>query len=157
MISSICDAALTYGFADDVRLISEDIIERVVTDNELLKLSAKQDEPGLNCAIPGYPSDLCVPFGAQAADLIAGLRALETRVKVLELAERDGATPVLLQLLAEEKERSNRNGVKAALLEMKCKHLTSQMAELKKAGGASALLQPQEPRKIWRLIRGEKS
>ncbi len=89
--------------------------------------------------------------------MTARLTSLETRVRGLESAEQDRTATVLRQLLAEEKERGNQNSIKAAFFEMKCKRLASQVEELKKVVGASVPMQPQEPRKLWRLIRGEKS
>lgn len=157
LISSICDAALSYGFADDARLISGAIIERVVSDNELLSLSSKRDDPALEHRFWGGAAGFSGLHDSRAADLSAWLASLETRVRGLESAEGDRAATVLRQLLAEEKERSNQNAIKAAFFEMKCKRLASQVEELKKVVGASAPVQPQEPRKLWRLIRGEKS
>ncbi len=157
MISSICDAALSYAFADDARLISGDIIERVVSDNELLSIPSKRDDLALEHRFSGCAADLSGLHSTQAADLTARLTSLETRVRGLESAEQDRTATVLRQLLAEEKERGNQNSIKAAFFEMKCKRLASQVEELKKVVGASVPMQPQEPRKLWRLIRGEKS
>ncbi len=57
LISSICDAALSYAFADDARLISGDIIERVVSDNELLSIPSKRDDLALEHRFSG-----CAPI-----------------------------------------------------------------------------------------------
>lgn len=156
VISSICDAALTYAFADDVRLVTEVMVERVVADNELLFLYSTQEQPAFHRGASEDPPDVSGRCDVGQLDLSARLNALESRIKALESSGQDEAMTVLRQLLAEEKERSNQNGVKAALLEMKCKHLASQIAESKKAGGEAASLPSQGPRKLWRLIRGQK-
>jgi general secretion pathway protein A len=158
VISSICDAAMTYAFADDVSSISEGIIERVILDNELLFLSWRQDDgdavlnSGFSDVLPAVPK----ADESQLTGVYAELKTLEARVKALESAEQDKAVMVLRELLAEEKERSRQNAQKATLLEMRCKNLAS-MVEMLKKGQKAAIEKSQEPRRAWRLFRGGKT
>lgn len=157
VISSICDAAMTYAFADDVPSISEGIIERVILDNELLFLSSKQDDGDAEsiAALSDRLSVVPTADESQVAGLYGELRSLEARIKVLESAEQDKAIMVLRELLTEEKERSRQSAHKAVLLEMRCKNLAS-MVEVLRKGQKAAIEKSQEPRKGWRLFRGGK-
>jgi general secretion pathway protein A len=157
VISSICDAAMTYAFADDMSRISEETIEKVISDNELLYLSWKQNDNDavLHTDFSDHRSAVPEQDQSRMVSLSAQLKSLETRVRALESAEQDKALMVLRQLLAEEKERTIQSARIVALLETRCKNLASQVAQLKISQKA-APGRSKERRRFWRLFRDEK-
>ncbi len=159
IINSLCDASLTYAFADDARQISRETVEKVVADNPLLlasfdqgKMESEPDSGG--CA----PTVYNLPVAAEADSLIyrmAGrLEALEMRVRTLEGAGQEKTTLVLQEMLDKEREKTLRNSQRIVSLIFKNKELQAQLDELKKepevndSGGKA--------RRGWRLFGGEK-
>ncbi len=110
IINSVCDACLTYAFADDLRQVSKPIVEKVIEDNELLQIfiDQKRDQ--------SLPQSLPTTGRIQGHELqelrnilikVAGrIESLEKRIEALEVAEKDRVVGVLEGMLAKERQRN---------------------------------------------------
>lgn len=111
IINSVCDACLTYAYADDMKCINKAIVEKVIEDNELLQvfIGQKSLEPPRQTMDPG-------PVPLQAHELqdikemlfkLAGrVEAMDKRIEALETGEKDRVIGVLEGMLAKERERN---------------------------------------------------
>ncbi len=119
LINSICDAALTYAFAEDQHQVTPETIEQVVKDNELLRLRYGQESAGTSDTEQvqtGQQTDLSMRAGTSMADtagiesmfasLSGKLELMETRLLRLEEIRQDRAVQVLQQMLEQEREKN---------------------------------------------------
>lgn len=127
IINSICDASLTYAYADEIRVISEELVKKVINDNELLLAfnkgpgDTKKDGelPIETETSPSVPMD---PDAKVMLSRIYGrLEGLEMRINALESIERDKLVGVLQAMLAKERERNLGLEQKMVALGYKCK------------------------------------
>lgn len=78
IINTLCDTALVYGFADDVKVINKKIIENIVESREIGE-GFTEDAPGEDAALPSPP------MGNGAAGQLNGrVDSLEKRMVLLE-------------------------------------------------------------------------
>jgi len=158
VINSICDAALTYAFADKTSQVTLEIVAQVVADNELLLPgpAATHHEPTLfppslhDPQAPEPRGDIAKTFPTALSHLQTWIETFQRRLEALEAQrERDAAVTVLQELLKEERKRTVRCA--RMLSAMKSEHqkvhvrLAQVRDELKEAK------QLEKPVKPWRI------
>jgi general secretion pathway protein A len=117
MINIICDAALVYGYADELNTIDSRVVEHVLTDRReigCLPVSAVDEEP----QFPGETFETCKDSGTVDARLhsleeqVAKLTAMvDWQIREYERREesyKDILIQKLERLLTEERKRSDR-------------------------------------------------
>ncbi len=118
IINSICDASLTYAFADDAKCVTGEIVQKVVSDNEFLAISRETHEAdwqervgasegnGLTGNAPARETRQDTGTDSMLARLAGRMEALEIRVRAIESRERDGTEQILQEMLAREREKN---------------------------------------------------
>ena len=126
VINSICDASLARGFADGLKTISSRIVEKVISDKELLLggesgIEASWSEGSQNGKGPGqWPFatglDSNPEIDASAisglteaiANLLVQISSLEKRLAEANAADSDRIIGPLQEMLAKEREKNSR-------------------------------------------------
>jgi general secretion pathway protein A len=163
VINTVCDAALTYAFADELEQIGTDVVDKVLRDNALLVVASWNGEPE---TATGWPPSTDLPqknaFSSLPDDLqhvLSGIHdqlgKLEMRLRELELSRMDSAAKALQEVLTEERKQTIRFSQEIVSLSRKCKdvlcdleQIQRQQEEVKASNGS---------RKRWRLFCGEKN
>ncbi len=158
VINSICDACLTYAFADDLRQVSREMVERVIKDNELLvafieeKTQQGKELPAAK-AREDHGSTEMTGVRDMLSRVIGRLEALEMRMNMLETAEKDKLVGVLQAMLTRERERSRELEQKLVALGYKFKEAQKKLASFEE--------EAEEPlkrknSKFWEVFGGKK-
>jgi len=156
IINSICDSCLTYAFADQISVVNDEIVSKVISDNELLLIGSREPQE----AAPGAAFD--APAGQMPAmddvrsfvgNLYNRLEALETRLRMLESARSNGAVGVLQEALTKEREVTLQYAQKLTLLNHRYKLVQSQLEKMRQEKEEADL--ETKTRKKWRLFRRE--
>ncbi len=162
IINTLCDASLTYAFADECHQVTLDIVERVISDNELLqifsagngekqiKTESGSDSPSQVVASAHPPLDVSVSL----AGMNSRLDALEMQVRLMGSSEHNKALDVLQEMLSKERGISLQYAQKIAFLTRKHQELQEDYKELKKSLDSPG--SEERPRKRWRLFSGER-
>ncbi len=113
LINSICDVSLTYAFADEVEIVSKELVEKVVRDNPLIEftgiLAAPEHDRGVD--IGGGHEIAKGEVDGQDLDplivrLYARVEALESRLRAIEASRDDRLADVLQTMLSKEREKN---------------------------------------------------
>ena len=156
IISSICDAALTYAFAGDEKKITRETVEKVIENNELLGVStitpvpqASDGSDGLNGSHP--QSEVATAL----TQVLSHLMSLDARIRAIEASEQNGVIKVLQQMLGEEREKTVFQAQRASYFLAKYQ---AALRTAKKKGGLEPDDKEDKPdtRKRWRFFHGEK-
>jgi general secretion pathway protein A len=133
LINMLCDSALVYGYADDVKVIGRDLVEAVA---QARSLGVQEDTPA------SFPDDA-------KAESVQGLEELQNRMRALEerLASQENETRNIQRDLA------SRNGNREDL----GKVFTKMFREMKKSYDSRAKLEAQVERLQEQLTEKEKS
>ncbi len=156
IINSVCDACLTYAFADDLREVNKATVEKVIEDNELLQIfmGQKNDQP--------LPQTLSGSRAIHARELeqlrdnlvkiVGRIEAVEQRIEALEVAEKDRVVGILEGMLAKERQRNMALEKRLLSIAEKFKRLQRQlgMGESEEQDGDNS--QDKKEGKYWRLF-----
>lgn len=162
VINSICDASLTYAFADEMPQVSREIIVRVVTDNELLLVgrcgagpeAVMPPAPVADAFREGGVGESPTVYPALTGRLLGRLEALEMRVQRLEAERHDGALAVLQDLLEKERKRCMQYAQAANSLNAQHRQAQALVAQLRKQLREAEA--KEEPGKHWRIFSRDK-
>lgn len=162
VINSICDASLTYAFADELSQISPEIIAKVVADNELLLVGWRGPQPEPVMPFPPLPERApegtegapSADFSALFARLLGHLEALETRVQRLEAERYNGALAVLQEMLEKERKLSFQYAQAVNALNLQHRKAQAQVAQLQKQ--LSKAEGKEKSRRHWRIFGRDK-
>ena len=139
LINTICDAAFVYGYADDVKVIGNDLIEAVVQARNLrVKGDDREffpEEEEKNVALP--------------ADLIASNQAMEDRIRTLE--EKIVSQEQVILTISQSLQARNGNREDMEKIFAKC------FREMKKSYDSRAKLEAQVERLQEQLTEKEES
>ena len=163
IINLICDTALVYAFADEMRYVTLDIVEKAVSDNELLvsltcgreeKSEQKLDtektiiEKDTNSATePTLVSEIKNAY----LKLLGRIEAIEMRLKALEDLEKDRISEVLYDMLKKEREKNIELEKKVILLKEKLKKLMAEFPKLEKKED-NQKKKIKKSKKIWEVF-----
>lgn len=166
VINSICDASLTYAFADEIPRVSQGIITRVVADNELLLVGLRA-APGESAGPPALALDVApdkapaAPGGSAPGDfssllarLLGRLEMLEAQIQRLEAERHNGALAVLQEMLEKERKRSFQYAQAAASLNLQHRKAQAQVAQLEKQ--LSEVEGKEKSARHWRIFGRDK-
>ncbi len=159
VINSICDACLTYAYADDLKQVSREVVEKVIKDNELLVSFIEektQQEKKVETAAPadGSSTGEMANMRDLLAKVLGRLESLEMRMNMLETAEKDKLVGVLQAMLARERERSQDLEQKVIALGYKYKELQKRLSSMESDKSAE---QPEKKNsKFWEVFGGKK-
>ncbi|MCK8603898.1 ExeA family protein [Desulfoferrobacter suflitae] len=135
IINTICDGSLTYAFAEEIAVVDREMVAKVIEDNELLLVSAREaapvpavPEPAAGCAQASFPDDVRCLVG----NLYSRLESIEERLRMLETARSNGAVSVLQDVLTKERHASLQYVQKLTLLNQRYKMLQSQLEKMKR-------------------------
>jgi general secretion pathway protein A len=143
IINSICDASLTYAFADGLETVSMKVVENVVSDNELMRAGAERHSAGgshdggdprkgLGLESHANSGEAGVSgFGGLISNLMERISYLEARVSEAQTAEAERSIVLLQEMLAGEREKTVK--LAAQLVELK-KEYKRVVKELQKIG-----------------------
>lgn len=159
VINSLCDACLLYAFADEIPQVSRDLVEKVVSDNQLLFARHQGDSPEngkkFSVEASAHPAPLqdSSELKATLARVSQRLESMEMRLNALEAGRHDKASEILQDMLAKERERSHSMEQKAFSLLQKYKKL---QAEFEKFKAISEMRQEKKNEKFWRSLFSER-
>ncbi|RLB03485.1 MAG: general secretion pathway protein GspA [Deltaproteobacteria bacterium] len=161
VINSICDACLTYAFADDLKQVSKQVVERVIKDNELLvafieEKTCKEDEQTVARPVNEVSSEEMTNLRDLLAKVLGRLEALEMRVNMLETAEKDKLVGVLQAMLAKERERSQDLEQKVIALGYKYKELQRKVSSSGSEEAEDQFRIKRKNSKFWEVFGGKK-
>ncbi|RLA93696.1 MAG: hypothetical protein DRG83_20615, partial [Deltaproteobacteria bacterium] len=161
VINSICDACLTYAFADDLKQVSKEVVERVIKDNELLvafieEKTCKEDEQTVARPIKEVSSEEMTNLRDLLAKVLGRLEALEMRMNMLETAEKDKLVGVLQAMLAKERERSQDLEQKVIALGYKYKELQRKVSSSGSEEAEDQFRIKRKNSKFWEVFGGKK-
>ena len=111
IINSVCDACLTYAYADDTKCINKAIVEKVIEDNELLqafirpKSADSQHKQTQTSPVALQPNELQA-IRDTLVKLAGKVEALDKRIDALESGKNDKVVAILEGLLAKERQRN---------------------------------------------------
>ncbi len=159
VINSICDACMTYAFADDLKQVSAEVVERVIKDNELLVAfiedKTQQQKGAPSPKVTGKQDSVEMSnLRDLLAKVLGRLESLEMRMNMLETGEKDKLVGVLQAMLARERERAQDLEQKVIALGYKYKELQKKLSDYD-----SEKLEEQERRKnskFWEVFGGKK-
>ncbi len=116
IINSICDACLTYAFADEVKSVTKAMVQKVTSDNEFLVISQrpfekdKQDPVKTKAEAARDVHEREVSGGVNTdsmlTKLLGRMEALEIRVQAMESEEKDRTTLLLQEMLEKERKKN---------------------------------------------------
>ncbi len=162
VINAVCDAALTYAFADEMEHIGAAVVANVLSDNALLVAAPGNGKPDAATGWPrpsGSPHEN--PFSFLPGDLhsvLSGIHdqlgKLDMRLRELELSRTDGAAKALQEMLAEERKRAIRFSQEVVSLSRSCRDVLCELEQVRRHQEEAKALN--ESRKRWRLFSGEK-
>ena len=157
IINSVCDACLTYAFADDIRQVNKAIVEKVIEDNDLLQIFIGQGPEQPQTQPVAAPALLAqsreIEALRDALVRVAGqVEALAKRVEALESGQNNRVIGVLEGMLAKERQRNMALEKRLLSIAEKFKRLQRQlgMAESEEQDGDNS--QDKKEGKYWRLF-----
>ena len=167
IINTICDASLTYAYADGVKKVSGEMVENVLADNQLLGVvsslgeSAPGDSNGEARGLPPvapegegrYLSSLVPGFGVMLSNLVERVASLEDQVAESKQQGMDRAVGILQEMLSKERERASQYA--AQLIEMKQKYkkaIKDGEAPVVRSASAAESGARNNSRPIWRYF-----
>jgi len=116
IINSICDACLTYAFADEVKSVTKAMVQKVTSDNEFLVISQRpfekdKQDPVKTKAKAARDAHARKVSGGVNTDsmltkLLGRMEALEIRVQAMESEEKDRTTLLLQEMLEKERKKN---------------------------------------------------
>ncbi len=159
VINSICDACLTYAFADDLKQVSGEVVEKVIKDNELLgafveEKTREEKEPLAVEHRENFGSSELSGMRELLSRIAGRLDALEMRMNMLETAEKDKLVGVLQAMLMKERQRSQELEQKIVALGFKYKEAQKKLALLE--GDESEEQLKKKNSKFWEVFGGKK-
>lgn len=174
IINSICDASLTYAYADRVKKVSRKTVENVLADNQLLRISPAAAEnpstlpPGnWNAAAQSLPAvvlengppqlSALQAFGGTFSNLMERISSLEGQMAERKQEDTDRAIAILQEMLAREREKSSQFA--AQLIELTQKY-DKAIRDAEAKASQDEVAAESKPRKtthrIWRYLTLEK-
>jgi general secretion pathway protein A len=162
VINSICDASLTYAFADEAPRVSLELIDKVLADNELLLVGLRPEDPEAAGPHPAL-SDPTVEEAPRRAPgelpalvsrLVGRLEALEMRVLRLESERQNGALAVLQEMLEKERKRTLQYAQAVNSLNLQHRKVQAQTAQLQKQ--LTEAKAKEKPGRHWRIFGRDK-
>ena len=165
IVNSLCDAALTYAFADDLPVVTKEIVEKVVADNPLLHSQLDQSgwdggNTGASHAEPVEPERTDANWRGYQIILShfqGRLESVETRLKLIETAQEDRVVQVLQEMLNKERERNLQYFQRISLLTRKFRDLQGHYDALRIGQQAPESEPEAKPRKKWGWFGGSKN
>ena len=161
IINSVCDASLTYAYADDVKVVSKELVEKVAADNELLALSSvpvrKSGDGGPQGDAGKLPE---VSYTGPAVTdeamsrLYGRIEGLEMRIKALESMERDRLSEMFQEMLSREMQKNIALEKKMTALSIRYKALKARLDAL--AGQAAGKDTKKKEKRFWEVFGGRR-
>lgn len=140
LINTICDAALTYAYAEERNTIEADLIDQVLADNTLIGSG-----PALHPLAPPQPPAPVVPGSRDGTS--ARIESLELRLQRLEAGlENRGAATVLQEMFGAERDRAARLEQQVAQLKNLCLALQAKLKKTEEAAHAEKARKPERRR-----------
>jgi general secretion pathway protein A len=172
VINSICDASLTYAYADRLERVARQTVEKVISDNEMLFSTHKSGQndylkdsvngggtpsidglpPGAGFSAPGF-SD----FGGAFSNILARLSSLEEKMADSNIWESERAVKLLYELLAKEREQTRQYSLKLAKLSNSYKRVLKELQEtrLQQQTAIEGTQNGRKRQKRWRIFSRE--
>jgi general secretion pathway protein A len=171
IINSVCDASLTYAYADSLERVARQTVEKVISDNELLFAGQKSGgndcltdsangngtpsidgpSPGLGFSGPGL-----LDFGGAFSNILIRISSLEEKMGASNASESERAVKLLQELLAKEREQTQQYSLKLAELARRYKSVLKEIQETKQQQKAIEETQNSRKRqKRWRIFSRE--
>ncbi len=142
LINSICDAALTYAFADNLNKIDLELVKKVIEDNELLTVLNQEtpyDSPSpivdMSTSSNLLQEQIVTKFSLELSSLGQRLKELEERIKALESGQNDRVISMLERILATERQKNIDLARDLTSLSYKYQILERRMDEEENTGG----------------------
>ncbi len=142
LINSICDAALTYAFADNLNKIDLELVKKVIEDNELLTVLNQEtpdDSPSpivdMSTSSNLLQEQIVTKFSLELSSLGQRLKELEERIKALESGQNDRVISMLERILATERQKNIDLARDLTSLSYKYQILERKMDEEENTGG----------------------
>jgi len=160
IINSICDASLTHAFADEVKVISKEMVKKVINDNELLlALSEGLEDGKKNGESPveagtSLPASMDTDVKTMLSRIYGRLEGLEMRINAVESAEKDKLVGVLQAMLAKEHEKNLGLEQKIAAFDYKYKELEKELQVLE--GRTKKKEYKKKNGRFWEVFGGKK-
>jgi len=163
IINLICDTALVYAFADEIHHITLDIVEKAVSDNELLVSLTHEKEEKSEQKLDIKEGDKnTIPESTPESDLISDIKdaylklfgrieAVEMRLKAIEDLEKDRISEVLYDMLKKERERNIELEKEVLLLKEELKEFEAEVYKLEKRESKQKK-KIKKSRKIWEVF-----
>ncbi len=135
VINTICESALTYAFADDLKQVGKDIIRKVVADHPLLSIEFQREaggrivEEGRGGRVEAQGMSPDVQLWLTSVD--TRLQELEKRIARAEQAGEDKRIELLQAKLEKEKERSEKLSRKLAAISQRNRELETEFENLR--------------------------
>jgi general secretion pathway protein A len=135
LISSICDTALVYGYADEIKTIDSDIVQRVIKNRESIPATSHgQDQHTDNKSHEQTTESIDQPEGMggrihmEVSNLYERLAGIEQRIGQLENIKNDQTVSKLMEWLKEAREERRKIEEKynALLLRFKVENVKGQ-------------------------------
>ncbi len=176
IINSICDASLTYAYADRMGTVSRQIVEKVLSDNELLRIgrtdgvsSSIQAPYNSNGQVEGLTPaglewdkrfDASGPAGLSEVitHLLGRIGALEGQMAERSGADTDRSIGILQEMLAREREKSSQFADQLEELQQEYNKVVKEVEDIRKQGEGAVESKPsQNTRTVRRFFSREKS
>ncbi len=156
LINKICDAALTYAYADGLKTISVNIIEQVLKDNELLlgpnaSCEKKKENIFEKESQISKKQSFINDFYPLLEQLKSEINALKVRIQTMEsLIQSNNGMEMLEKMLREEREKNKILEQKLLALTIKYNNLKK---ELKKQRDTLSHKNETKKRKLWGMLK----
>ena len=156
LINKICDAALTYAYADGLKTISVNIIEQVLKDNELLlgpnaSCEKKKENIFEKESQISKKQSFINDFYPLLEQLKSEINALKVRIQTMEsLIQSNNGMEMLEKMLREEREKNKILEQKLLALTIKYNNLKK---ELKKQRDTLSHKNKTKKRKLWGMLK----
>ena len=160
IINLICDASLTHAFADEVKVISKEMVKDVINDNELLlALSEGLEDGKKNRESPvevgaSLSASIDPDVKTMLSRIYGRLEGLEMRINAVESVEEDQLVGVLQAMLSKEHERNLGLEQKIAAFDYKYKELEKELQVLR--GKTKKKEYKKKNGRFWEVFGGEK-
>ena len=161
IINSICDACLTYAYADEIRSVTKITVMKVARDNEFLLVSQRppeKDDRQDRVAAKGAPEaardkapaqepNRAINTDSVLAKLLGRIEALEIRVRAMESQEKDRTAQVLQEMLEKERDKNLHLEKKMTLLQAKYRAIEEKLKIL--PGQAETIVEEKKEKRFW--------
>lgn len=170
IINSICDAALTYAFADEAERVSKELVEKVLEDNEILALSAQasseleQEADAVKQAAEAQisPKDTAAPAQPSSYDpgamarMLGRIEAIESRLGALEATEKDRMVEVLQSMLEKEREKNLLLEKRLVAITYKYRALEKRLQDAVRSESSDSTPTARPKKRFWEVFSGSK-